>query len=154
MNITFADEQDDPLQPGPLVDLARRVLQGEQLPDDTEVAITLVDPERIAVLNTQHMGKSGPTDVLSFPLETLQPGVPTARGELGPPVALGDVVICPQVVRSRATAIGVDFEDEMALMVVHGLLHLLGYDHVEDEDAKQMEARESELLVRVGRIRP
>ena len=154
MNITFADEQDDPLEPGPLVDLAERVLQGEHLPDTTEVAITLVDADRIAWLNHEHLGKVGPTDVLSFPLEQLEPGVTPFAHPGGPPVALGDVVICPHVVRGRAHAAAVDFEDEMALMVVHGLLHLLGYDHVKDEDAEQMEARERDLLATVGRIRP
>lgn len=154
MNIILADEQDDPLEPGPLVDLAESVLQGEQLPESTEVAITLVEPARIAALNAEHMGKEGPTDVLSFPLEQLVPGVPPVAASGGPPVALGDVVICPDVVRTQAASYGVDFEDEMALMIVHGLLHLLGYDHEIDEEAEHMEARERHLLAAAGRERP
>lgn len=154
MNVTFTDEQDDPLEPGPLVDLAYGVLQGEQVPDHTEVAVTFVDADRITQLNIAYMGKDGPTDVLSFPLEALRPGEPPRLGVPGPPIALGDVVICPGVVRQRADEAGVDFEDEMALMVVHGLLHLLGYDHVKDEEAEQMEARERDLLEGAGRVRP
>lgn len=118
------------------------------------MAITLVDSDRIAALNAAHLGKTGPTDVLSFPLEQLTPGGAPAGSPNGPPLALGDVLICPQVVRDRADGAGVDFEDEMALMVVHGLLHLLGYDHVNDEDAERMESRERDLLAAVGRRRP
>ncbi len=63
-------------------------------------------------------------------------------------------MICPEVVRSRAEAAAVPFDDEMALMVVHGLLHLLGYDHVDDADAALMEGRERSYLAAVGRTRP
>ena len=72
----------------------------------------------------------------------------------GPPLNLGDVIICPTVVASNAASAEVEFDDELALMVVHGLLHLLGYDHHEDEEAERMEARERTLLSAVGRIRP
>ncbi len=155
MNIVFLDEQDDPLPSGPLVELAAIVLEGERLPASTEVAITLVDESRIAELNETHLGKSGATDVLSFPLEDLRPGSPPAPPPVpGPPLAIGDVLICPGVVRGRAEAAGVAFEDEMALMVVHGLLHLLGYDHVIESDAEIMEARERVYLARVGKVRP
>ena len=66
---------------------------------------------------------------------------------------LGDVIVAPTYVRRQASDHGVSFEDEMALMVTHGILHLLGYDHVEDEAAEQMESRERELLAKVGRTR-
>jgi metalloprotein, YbeY/UPF0054 family len=69
-------------------------------------------------------------------------------------VGLGDVFIAPTVVRRNAAARGVAYEDELALMVVHGLLHLLGWDHTAEEEAKRMEALEGELLARVGRVRP
>jgi probable rRNA maturation factor len=155
VNIVLLDEQDDPLQPEPLVDLAGVVLRGESLPDATEVAITLVDELRIAALNEAHLGKTGPTDVLSFPLEDLEAGhPPDAPDADGPPFAIGDVVICAGYVRKRSETAGVPFADEMALMVVHGLLHLLGYDHVEDGDAEAMEARERRYLAAVGRTRP
>lgn len=154
MNIVVSDEQDDPLPAVDLLALAEVVLRGERFPATTEVAITLVDEAHIASLNARHLGNEGSTDVLSFPLEDLRPGVPPEPLRPGgPPLAIGDVVISPPVVRGRAQASRVAFEDEMALMVVHGLLHLMGYDHVADADAEVMEARERHYLALVGRIR-
>ena len=156
MTVVVFDEQEDELPSADeLVALAGIVLEGEGLPTGTEVAITLVDEPRIAELNEEHLGKSGPTDVLSFPLEDLVPGiVPESPGPNGPPPAIGDVFICPSYVREKALAAGVAFDDEIALMVVHGLLHLLGYDHVIDADAELMEAQERRYLARAGRVRP
>jgi probable rRNA maturation factor len=154
VNVTFLDEQDDPLEPSPLTDLAETVMVAEGLPPNTELAIHLVDPGRIAELNEAHLGGVGPTDVLSFPIESLAPGEIPLVVEHGPPPTIGDVLICPSVVRQNATQSGVAFDDELALMVVHGVLHLLGYDHVDDEDAERMEARERRLLAAAGRIRP
>jgi probable rRNA maturation factor len=154
VNVTVIDEQDDPLQPGSLVELARTVMTAEGLPGDTELALHLVDPAKMAELNERHMGRRGPTDVLSFPIEDLTPGRVLATVPGGPPPTIGDVVICPAVVRANAAASGADFEDELALMIVHGVLHLLGYDHVDDDDAELMEARERSLLAAGGRTRP
>jgi probable rRNA maturation factor len=153
VNIAIADERDDPLPIGPFSELATIVLAGEGLPADTEVAITFVDPTEMTVLHEQYMGKDGPTDVLAFPLEDSVPGSPPAATASGPPVALGDVVICPDVVRANTEGDESLFADEMALMVVHGLLHLLGYDHIDDADAEQMEAQERRYLEQVGRRR-
>ena len=154
MNIAFGDEQDDPLPARDRVDLAEAVLTAEGLAAETSVSITLVDEETIAALNEAHMGKIGPTDVLSFPIEDAVPGRPPLPDAGGPSVALGDVFIAPAVVRTNAVRDGVAFDDEMALMVVHGLLHLLGWDHVDDDDAVAMEKREGELLSLTGRVRP
>ena len=137
MTIVFADERSDPSLSPPvesqaLQELAATTLTSEGLPD----------------------GKSGPTDVLSFPLESFTPGTTPVPPADGPPLHLGDVFICPAVVSYNAASAGVPFADEMALMVVHGLLHLLGYDHVVDSEAEQMEQRERDLLAVVGRVRP
>lgn len=153
MNVVFTDEQDDPLPSGPLADLAVVAMEAEGLPGSTELAITLVDEKRMAALNAEFMGKVGPTDVLSFPIEEFRPGEPIQDGG-GPPLLLGDVVVCPSVVRANSEQAGVLFEDEMALMVVHGILHLLGRDHVIDAEAELMEQREREILEMVGRSRP
>lgn len=153
MDVQFVDEQDDPLEPEPLVDLARSILIAEGLPPGTRVAITVVDEASMAAHNEAAMGRKGSTDVLAFPLEDAQPGTPPQRSGEGPPVDLGDVVICPAVVRSNAVSAGVRFEDELALMVVHGVLHLLGYDHVEESEAELMEARERTLLAAMGPVR-
>jgi probable rRNA maturation factor len=154
MPVDVNDEQDDPLELEDFGAAATAVLRGEGLPDETQVSLTFIEMDEMARLNEEHMGRSGPTDVLAFPIEALLPGrVPERDGD-GPPLLLGDVVVCPQVVRKQAAAADVAFDDEMALMVVHGMLHLLGYDHVMDADAEVMEQRERDLLAIVGRERP
>ncbi|MEA2002327.1 MAG: rRNA maturation RNase YbeY [Actinomycetota bacterium] len=153
MDITFADEQDDPLPSEPLIELARAAMTAEGLPSSTQLSISLMDSNRMADLNAEYMGKVGATDVLSFPIEDFSEGVPRSSGE-EPPLLLGDIVICPDVVRGNAATAGVAFEDEMALMVVHGILHLLGRDHMIEADAEAMEQREREILSLVGRQRP
>ena len=154
MTVFLADEQSEPLQPGPFVALSELVLREEGMPSDAELAIIFVDVAQITEYNTRFMGRRGPTDVLAFPLEDLEPGAPLVGRPGGPPPALGDVFICPEVVRANADAAGVPFEDEMALIVVHGILHLLGYDHGNDAEAAVMEARERRLLSIAGREVP
>lgn len=114
--------------------LAEAVLAGT----DGELTLTFVDDDEIASLNEEHMGKAGPTDVLAFPLdEEPTPGVPTL---------LGDVVICPSVAAGQFADHAGTFEDEIALLVVHGILHVLGHDHAEADEAAVMRQRELELL--------
>ena len=146
MNVYVTDEQDVLLDAVPLVGLAERILAAEELPDDTEVSILLVGEDDMAGYNQQFMGREGPTDVLSLPIESLAPGRPPARSPGDPPIVLGDIFICPRVVRSQADGAGVAFGDEMNLIVVHGLLHLLGYHHDTDAEAERMRSRERELL--------
>lgn len=154
MNIIVSDEQDDPLGSPELLSLAELVLVHEGVPPDSEVSIVLIDEAAMAELNERHMGKTGPTDVLSFPIEDSAPGEPPQRLPGGPPLNLGDVFIAPAVVRRHAEDRDVAPEDEMALMVVHGLLHVLGWDHQDDGEAEAMEAREAQLLSAAGRVRP
>jgi probable rRNA maturation factor len=152
MDITFADEQDDPLPTDPLIELAGVAMTAEGMPSSTQLSISLVDTNRMSDLNEEYMGRAGATDVLSFPIEDFSGGVPDNSGE-EPPLLLGDIVICPEVVRSNAATAGVAFEDEMALMVVHGILHLLGRDHMTEAEAEAMEQREREILSLIGRQR-
>ncbi len=154
MNIVVSDEQDDPLPLDRVLSLAEEALRSEGVPDEAEVAIVFVDEDAIADYNERYMGRSGPTDVLSFPVQEARPGVPPQPPGPGVPLPLGDVFIAPTVVRRNAERHGVDFDDELALMVVHGLLHLLGWDHQVDEEAERMEAEERKLLAAVGRRRP
>ena len=154
MPVEVTDEQDDPLEFDLLGSLAAVVLRDEQLPDDTWVSLTFVDGDEMARPNESHLDRSGPTDVLAFPIEALVPGQIPEHDPEQPPMLLGDVVVCPDVVRRQAADAEVPFEDEMALMVVHGILHLLGYDHKADIDAELMEQREQDLLSLVGRVRP
>ncbi len=117
--------------------LAEAVLHAEDA--GGELTVTFVDLADIAELNAEHMGKDGPTDVLSFPLDDGDP-VP------GVPALLGDVVICPAVALTQYADHAGTFDDEMALLVVHGILHVLGHDHAEPDEAEVMRARELELL--------
>ena len=153
MNVFLADEQDDPLDSEPLRRLAEMVLREEQFPIDTEVTLLFVGEEQITTYNERFMQRHGATDVLAFPVEHLKPGVVPDRRSGGPPLNIGDVVIAPSIVRAQAEAAGVPFDEELSLLVVHGLLHLLGYDHQDDVDADEMEDRERQLLERIGRRR-
>ncbi len=154
MNIFLADEQDEPLSTDTLCTLAEMTLEAEGLESETELTLMLVTDEVIASYNERFMGREGPTDVLAFPLETLVPGDKPHRPYDGPPVNLGDVIIAPAYVRANAQRTGADPDAELALMVVHGVLHLLGYEHPTDEAAEAMEDRERVILGGMGITRP
>ncbi len=154
MNVFFADEQDESLPAIDLRDLAEVTLVAEGLAPNTEVTVLAVTDEQMADYNERFMSNEGPTDVLAFPLEQLVPGRPPAPVLNGPPLNLGDVVIAPAYVRRQAESRQVAFEDELSLMVTHGILHLLGYDHGDESEAEAMERREAEILELVGRKRP
>jgi probable rRNA maturation factor len=164
IDVFAADEQQDhPMDVAYWAGLARQVLVARGVKGETEVSLLFVDEEAIAALNSQFLGKTGPTDVLSFPIED-DPG-PTGRspdlGGSGPGVSpeqgalmlLGDVVICPSVAARNAVEHEVSLDDEVALLVVHGLLHLLGMDHEIAAEAERMEALEQQLLTRFYRVR-
>lgn len=153
MDIHLADEQDVPLSIGPLRRLARLVLESEGLPPETEVGVMFVSDEVMAEHNRRFLGREGPTDVLALPLNPPGAHRRAPPSGAGAPYGLGDVFVAPAHVRRRAGELGVRPEDEMFLMVAHGLLHLIGYDHVTEAEAESMEARERELLARAGAVR-
>ena len=119
-------------------------------PTRVELSVHFVDSAEIARLNVEALGGSGPTDVISLPLEQIIPGRWPRLGPDDPPLALGDVFIAPEIVRSRALVHGFDPAAETALMVVHGVLHLTGHDHVADDEAEAMETIESSILAEHG----
>jgi probable rRNA maturation factor len=123
--------------------LAAAVLRAEQRPG--ELTLTFVDRDEITALNREHMGDDGPTDVLSFPLDAdLEPGdIPPEWG----PILLGDVVVCPAVAAEAAPTHAGSLDDELALLVVHGVLHVLGHDHAEPDETERMRAAELDHLV-------
>jgi len=153
VSVFLANEQSAEVDVGPLRHLAELVLAEELYPKSTEVTLLLVREEEMAGYNKRFLKREGPTDVLAFPVEELFPGVVPEHDDHWPPIMLGDVIIAPTYVRRQANEFEVDFADEMALMVTHGVLHLLGYDHENDDEAEWMERRERELLSKVGRAR-
>jgi probable rRNA maturation factor len=153
MSIFVADEQTETLDLPPLRSLAELVLSEDGYPPSSEVTMLLVSDEEMSSYNKRFLDRDGPTDVLAFPVEDLTPGVVPDVDTNGPPLLLGDIIIAPSYISRQAAEMGVTFEDELSLMVVHGILHLLGYDHQNDEEAEAMEQRERELLAKVGKER-
>ncbi len=108
-----------------------------------DLGIQFVDEHTMAELHVRWMEEEGPTDVLSFPMDELRPGSPDAPSE----GLLGDVVVCPVVAERQAQQAGHSTQEEMLLLTVHGILHLLGFDHVEPEEEKEMFALQRQLLL-------
>jgi probable rRNA maturation factor len=160
VSVFAADEQSDQsIDTLRWIKLAEAVLAHEGVRGETEVSILYVDQTTITDLNARFLGRSGPTDVLAFPIdeEPVEGGRSPDSGGSGPGFSpgadealtlLGDVVICPAVAHANAPEHAGTFEDELALLLVHGLLHLLGMDHEDPAEAEAMEAREQVLLAR------
>ncbi len=121
--------------------LLRRVMVEEQVATPWEAGLSFVAADEMAALNAAHRGIDRPTDVLAFGADD-----GSALRADGEPRLVGDVVICPSVAAANAAAGDNPVAGELALLVVHGALHLLGYDHVEDADAREMQQREAALL--------
>ncbi|MGZ6999053.1 MAG: rRNA maturation RNase YbeY [Acidimicrobiia bacterium] len=141
------------------VGLAELVVTEEKVPGTAELSLLFVDRDTIAELNERFLGGTGPTDVLAFPMDDdlvmpgrqpdqggRGPGAPAEGGE--PPTLIGDVVVCPAVAAEQAPRHGATVDDELALLVVHGVLHLLNYDHADPKGEAAMQQRERELLGR------
>lgn len=110
---------------------------------DAELAIVLVDEAAMEQLHLQWMDEPGPTDVLSFPMDELRPGSDDAVTPAG---LLGDIVVCPQVATAQAETAGHPALDEMLMLVTHGLLHLVGFDHAEPDEEKKMFGLQRDIL--------
>ena len=138
LSVVVSDEQRDvPVDATRWAELARAVLDAEGCRG--ELTLTFVDRDEMASLNAEHMDAVGPTDVLSFPLD------PFGSDEPGPSL-IGDVVICPAVAAESAPTHAGKLDDELALLVVHGVLHVVGHDHAEPAETRRMRDRELELL--------
>ena len=125
--------------------LARLVLTAEEQPDNVEVSISFVDNERIHELNREYRDIDRPTDVLSFECDGFDDDFDADFGA-EECFELGDIVIAVDVAQSQAPEYGLTFAEETSLLVTHGLLHLCGYDHMQDDEAVEMETRETEIL--------
>lgn len=128
-----------------IVDAARFALARMDVHPGAELAATLVDLDVMEELHIQWMDLPGPTDVLSFPMDELKPG---GRPDVAEPGAamLGDLVICPQFAAEQAVKAGHSLEHELAVLTVHGILHLLGYDHAEPAEEHEMFSLQNRLL--------
>jgi probable rRNA maturation factor len=111
---------------------------------DADLSIVLVDEAAMEQLHVQWMDEPGPTDVLSFPMDELRPGTEDA---ISPAGLLGDVVLCPQVATAQAETAGHSPLDEMLMLTVHGILHLLGFDHAEPAEEKEMFGLQRDILI-------
>lgn len=141
------EQSDQPLDTDRWARLATDVLTARGVAGEAELSLLFVDEVAMAELNERFMGADGPTDVLAFPIE----GEGQRAGPAGAPVLLGDVVICPAVAAANAEAHagprqGGTVVDELALLVVHGVLHVLGLDHATGDEAAAMRAAERDLL--------
>lgn len=159
VQVFCADEQSDvPVDIERWRSLAHNVLISEGVRGSAELSVVFVDESTIAEMNRVHMGKSTPTDVLAFPIDAVvvdeAPG--PGRASRGPdreapdaddfPLLLGDVVVCPAVAVRQAPTHAGCLADELALLVTHGVLHVLGYDHADDDERIAMRRRETSLL--------
>ena len=123
--------------------LARFVMDRMRVHPLAELCVTAVDEDTIAELNQRWMEKDGPTDVLAFPMDELRPGLVNEEPEEG---VLGDLVLCPAVAERQGETAGHGTDAEVELLTVHGILHLLGYDHAAPEEHREMFGLQDELL--------
>jgi probable rRNA maturation factor len=163
MTIEIANESGVEVDEADLAGLARHVLEDMRLHPLAELSVLLVDEPAMTELHVRWMGEPGPTDVLAFPMDELRPPRPggspaenSASDSDEIPGLLGDVVICPQVAIVQAAAGGHGAQEEIDLLCVHGILHLLGYDHAEPDGHAAMFGLQDRLLAswRAGQRQP
>jgi probable rRNA maturation factor len=144
VSIEVSNESVVPVDEAALQRLAIYALDQLHVHPDAELAILLVDEAAMEQLHVQWMDEPGPTDVLSFPMDELRPGTEDA---ITPAGLLGDIVLCPQVAIVQAEGAGHSPLEEMLLLTTHGILHLLGFDHAEPDEEKEMFAIQRDILV-------
>lgn len=145
MSIEVANESGLDVSELELVSVARFVLAAMKVNTNAELSMVLVDTAAMADLHMRWMDLPGPTDVMSFPMDELEPGGRPDSPDPGPSL-LGDIVLCPPFAAEQAEAAGHSLGHELALLTVHGVLHLLGYDHGEPDEEKEMFALQRQLL--------
>jgi probable rRNA maturation factor len=143
MSVEVLNETGQTVDVARLSRLSRFVIEQMRVHPLAELCVKLVDEATIAELNERWMDKSGPTDVLAFPMDELRPGLVNEEPEEG---VLGDLVLCVAVAERQAAEAGHATLDEVELLTVHGILHLLGYDHAEPEEHKEMFDLQAQLL--------
>lgn len=144
MSIEVNNESGHAVDEAEFAALARHVLDAMHVHPQTDLSILLVGTDVMTELHVQWMDEPGPTDVLSFPMDELRPG---SDAEPTPAGLLGDVVLCPEVAARQARDAGHSTEEELLLLTTHGILHLLGFDHAEPEEEKEMFDLQRRLLL-------
>ena len=143
MSIEINNETEVDIDEARVLRLAGHALKELNIHPKAELAIQFIDEEPMEVLHIQWMDEPGPTDVLSFPMDELRPG---SDSEISGPGLLGDIVVCPQVAATQAVAAGHETINEILLLTTHGILHLLGFDHAEPDEEKEMFGLQREIL--------
>lgn len=143
MTIEINNESDVTVDEARVLRLASFALDHMRIHPDAELGIQFVNEDTMTTLHVQWMDEPGPTDVLSFPMDELRPG---NELELCAAGLLGDIVVCPQVARAQALVAGHEMINEVLLLTTHGVLHLLGFDHAEPEEEKEMFGIQREIL--------
>lgn len=153
MSIDVLNETDFRLDEMELVACARYVMEQMRVHPQADLCLKLVDEQAMEVLHVQWMDLPGPTDVMSFPMDELRPGRDGQEPDEG---VLGDIVLCPPVAARQAKEAGHATEEELLLLTTHGILHLLGFDHAEPEEEREMFELQRQLLLTflAGRGRP
>jgi len=153
VSIEVLNETDTVLDEMELVACSRYVLEEMKVHPGADLCLKLVDEAAMEGLHVQWMDLAGPTDVMSFPMDELRPGRDGQEPEEG---VLGDIVLCPTVAARQAAEAGHATEEELLLLTTHGILHLLGYDHAEPEEEREMFELQRTLLLTflAGRNRP
>ncbi|MFC7488164.1 rRNA maturation RNase YbeY [Knoellia sp. CPCC 206453] len=144
MSIDVLNETDFALDELELVACARYVMGEMKVHPQADLCLRLVDEPAMETLHVQWMDLPGPTDVMSFPMDELRPGSDDDDPEEG---VLGDIVLCPSVAQKQAADAGHATEEELLLLTTHGILHLLGYDHAEPEEEREMFELQRQLLL-------
>ncbi|MEK9198750.1 rRNA maturation RNase YbeY [Ureibacillus sp. 179-F W5.1 NHS] len=151
LNIDFLDETNEVQEEH--IELVEKLLQHAantlNIEDGSEVSVTFVTNEAIHEINREYRDKDQPTDVISFALEELGEGEVAIQGE-GIPRILGDIIISTDRTKEQAEEYGHSFERELGFLAVHGFLHLLGYDHMTEEDEKVMFGKQDDILSSFG----
>ncbi|HEV7171923.1 rRNA maturation RNase YbeY [Pedococcus sp.] len=144
MSVDVLNETDHQLDELELVALSKYVMEQMRVHPGADLCLRLVDEAAMEVLHVQWMDLPGPTDVMSFPMDELRPG---REGDDPQEGVLGDIVLCPSVAARQAAEAGHATEEELLLLTTHGILHLLGYDHAEPEEEREMFELQRQLLL-------
>jgi probable rRNA maturation factor len=146
VSIEIANESGADVDTDAILAVARHALDEMGVNPLAELSVLLVDLAYMTELNHRWMGGDGPTDVLAFPMDEGSIDHGPAEPNAAEPALLGDVVLCPEVAAKQAATAGHSAADELHLLTVHGVLHLLGYDHAEPDEEREMFALQAKLL--------